>query len=389
MVELAAYLDQVYLGNSVVDWIRSIILLLVLLAGATVVKWLSASRLKSWSEKTITSWDDAVVDLIRSLRVWLLAPLLIRMAMSDLTLAASVDNGLHIVSVACVAIQLLLLSRVLIDAGISALERKSRDADGQPDPSVVSSMGMLRFFGLLIAGSIVLMLALSNLGVEITPMLTGLGIGGIAVALAVQNILGDLFASLTILLDRPFVVGDFIIVGDDMGSVERIGIKTTRVRSLSGEQLIFANGDLLTSRVQNFKRMQERRILFTVGVTYETPPDRLYRLPEIISAAVLRQDQTRLDRCHFKGFGAYSLDFEVVYYVLTPEYNRYMDIQQAINFELIRVLAEEGIEFAYPTQVEIRRLGGRNTAARTATPAPVDRQREAISSREGSLRHLS
>jgi len=177
-----------------------------------------------------------------------------------------------------------------------------------------------------------------------------LGIGGIAVALAVQNILGDLFASFSIVLDKPFVIGDFIIVGDLMGTVERIGLKTTRLRSLSGEQIIFSNSDLLGSRVRNYKRMYERRISFSLGVAYETSAEQLERIPRMIEEIVSSQPKVRFDRSHFKSFGDFALVFETVYYILTPDYTAYMDAQQAINIAIARKFAEEGIRFAYPTQ---------------------------------------
>jgi small-conductance mechanosensitive channel len=214
----------------------------------------------------------------------------------------------------------------------------------------------------------VILFALDNLGVAVTPMLTGLGIGGIAIALAVQNILGDLFGSVSILLDRPFVVGDSIQVGDKSGTVERIGIKTTRVRANSGEQLVFANTDLLASRVQNFKRMSERRVQFPIGIAYETPSDRIRALPALIRAAIEKQSPVRFDRCHLKSFGAYSLDYEAVYFVLTPDFKTYMDIQQAINFELFDLFAAQGIEFAYPTQAQV--VKPTSTPAPTTTPVP-------------------
>jgi small-conductance mechanosensitive channel len=197
---------------------------------------------------------------------------------------------------------------------------------------------------------VLLLMALANLDVEIGPLLTGLGVGGIAVALAVQNILGDLFASLSIVLDKPFVIGDFIIVGDLMGTVEYVGLKTTRVRSLSGEQLVFANSDLLNARIRNFKRMHERRVVFTVGVTYQTPRAQLAEIPTMIREIVEGQEKARFDRAHFKGYGAFSIDFETVFYVLDPDYNLYMDVQQAINLALHERFEEHGIEFAYPTQ---------------------------------------
>jgi small-conductance mechanosensitive channel len=204
----------------------------------------------------------------------------------------------------------------------------------------------------------VVLIALDNLGVHITTLVAGLGVGGIAVALAVQNILGDLFSSVTIILDKPFVIGDFIIVGDFLGSVEHIGLKTTRVRSLSGEQLVFANSDLLKSRIRNFKQMTERRIVFAFGVIYQTAADKLAAIPGLVREIVEAQPQARFDRAHFKAFGGSSLDFEVVYWVTNPDYNLYMDIQQAINLGLFRRFAAEGIEFAYPTQtLYVEKLG--------------------------------
>ncbi|MEO0578147.1 MAG: mechanosensitive ion channel family protein, partial [Pseudomonadota bacterium] len=193
-------------------------------------------------------------------------------------------------------------------------------------------------------------LILSNLGVNITALVAGLGVGGIAIALAAQNILGDLFASLSIILDKPFVVGDFLAVDSYLGSVERVGIKTTRLRSLSGEQLVFSNNDLLGSRVRNYGRLHERRIVFSIGVTYETTPAKLKAIPTILREAVEAEQDVRFDRAHFKSYGDFALIFEIVYYVLVADYNRYMDIQQSINFALFERLAEEGVAFAYPTQ---------------------------------------
>lgn len=183
-----------------------------------------------------------------------------------------------------------------------------------------------------------------------TALVAGLGVGGIAVALAAQNILGDLFASLTIVFDKPFLIGDFIIVGEHLGTVEHIGLKTTRLRSLTGEQLVFSNTDLLNSRIRNFKRMQERRIVFTIGVSYGTPYHAIAAIPGIIRNIVEDTAQVRFDRAHFKEYGTYSLNFEVVYWVLSPEFALYMDIQQQINLEIFRRFEEEGIQFALPMQ---------------------------------------
>lgn len=229
------------------------------------------------------------------------------------------------------------------------LERKRR-ASVTADRALVSSLGIISLVARTLVWSLVVLLTLDNLGVDITALVAGLGIGGIAVALAVQNILGDLFASLSIALDRPFVVGDFLIVGDFLGKVEYIGIKSTRLRSLSGEQIIMSNADLLGSRVRNYGRMAERRVVFTLNTTYETSPQLLERIPGLIREAVEAQNGTRFDRSHFSSYGAHSLDFETVYYVLSADYNQYMDIQQAINLRIFNEFARLGIEFAYPTQ---------------------------------------
>jgi small-conductance mechanosensitive channel len=168
--------------------------------------------------------------------------------------------------------------------------------------------------------------------------------------LAVQNVLSDLFASLSIVLDKPFVPGDFVVVGDMAGSVEHIGIKTTRIRSISGEQLVFSNADLLGSRIRNFGRMQERRVVFSLGVTYQTPADKLERIPSLIKAAIESQERVRFDRSHFASYGDSALNFETVYYVESSDYATHMDILQSVNLTIYRSFATEGIEFAYPTQ---------------------------------------
>ncbi len=211
-------------------------------------------------------------------------------------------------------------------------------------------MNALAFMSKVAAWVVVLLLVLGNLGVDITGLLTGVGIGGIAIALAVQKILSDLFASLTIVLDKPFVLGDFLIVDDLMGTVEHIGLKSTRLTSISGEQLVFSNTDLLSSRIRNYGRMQERRAVFTIGVTYDTPRDKLRKLPELLQKAVESQEKTRFDRSHLKTFGDFSINFETVYYIGDSAYKTYMDIQQAVNLAVHRMFEDEGIEFAFPTQ---------------------------------------
>ena len=348
-------LDRVVMGNTVWAWIT----FGAILIGAFIVFWLLraalVARLKKWAERTTTNVDDLIVKLVGDIRLLLIAPALILFAARGMVISPQADRILHWAAMAGLVIQLVMSSRLLIDFGLQALANKHRGPDGQPDATVASSLGVLRVIGMVVITIIVVLLALQNLGVEIQPLLAGLGIGGIAIALAVQNLLSDLFGSLTILLDKPFVVGDSITVGDKSGTVERIGIKTTRVRATSGEQLVFANSDLLGSRLHNFKRMHERRVAFTFGLTYETDPDMLARVPEMVKAAIAEQKDVRFDRCHLKALNTSSVDFEVVYFVTTSDYARYMDIQQAINLKLLRTFSHNRIEFAYPTQVAIQK----------------------------------
>jgi small-conductance mechanosensitive channel len=252
------------------------------------------------------------------------------------------------------ALRSLLVVVALLQGGLWSQRLLRRWIDHrlrQPsDAARSTAVLMLAFGGKLAIWSLVLLLALENLGIDVTALIAGLGVGGIAVALAVQNVLGDLLGSVAIALDKPFEVGDFIIVGDLMGVVEHIGLKTTRVRSLFGEQIVFANGDLLGSRIRNFKRMRERRVTFTFNVAYETPAEKLEAIPKLVKGIVEAQADLRFDRAHFHRFGDFALVFEVVYYATNPDYNLYMDRQQAINLALMRHLAAEGVRFAYPTQ---------------------------------------
>jgi small-conductance mechanosensitive channel len=221
------------------------------------------------------------------------------------------------------------------------------------DRATAGSLGVIAIIVRMVIWAIVLLLTLDNLGIKVTTLVAGLGIGGIAIALAVQNVLGDLLASLSITFDKPFMVGDALGIDDFSGTVEQIGLKTTRLRSVDGEQIIMPNADLLKSRVRNYGRMQERRVLFTIGVTYETPRAKLEKIPDMVRAIVESQTNVRLDRCHLARLGTYSIDYEVVYYVLSADYKVYMDIQQAIILGLIEVFEREHIEFAYPTQKQV------------------------------------
>jgi small-conductance mechanosensitive channel len=238
------------------------------------------------------------------------------------------------------------------------------------DRAAAGTLSIIEFLARASIWSLVLLLTLDNLGVNITALVAGLGVGGIAVALAVQNILGDLLASLTITLDKPFVLGDFITVDDFKGTVERIGVKSVHLRSVTGEQIIMPNANLVASRIRNFGRMRDRRIDFKLIVSYQTAREKLQRIPDIVRSALSTHPDVRLDRCHFARFGEVGVEFETVYFVLVTDYNRYMDIQQQANFAIHEAFEKEGIEFAYQAQ-GLQALTGGTPKTRKTVAKPV------------------
>ena len=339
-------LDQELWGNPYLDWLIAAGAGILAVAVLRMLQAVTRRRLGKLAARTSTRWDDYVVEMISRTRLlfWIVAGALI--GAQWLELSPRVQGGVSAAFVIALLIQGGIWGGVLIKSALADYRQKAH----KEDPADLTTLSLVGLVGQTVVWSLVVLLILDNLGVDITALVAGLGIGGVAVALALQNILGDLFASLSIVLDKPFVVGDFLMVGDFLGSVEKVGLKTTRLRSLSGEQLVFSNTDLLGSRIRNFGRMFERRVVFNLGVTYDTPRDKLELIPAIVREAVEDQEGTRFDRSHFSKYADYSLNFESVYYVLTADFNQYMDIQQAIYFTIHRRFEEEGIDFAYPTQ---------------------------------------
>ena len=289
--------------------------------------------------------DWALAIAVRTKLTFLFFPLLAA-ATAGLTLAAELTRGIRLAGRLALIAQIALWAAAMIEL---AWRRYGRTRV-ETDRAAITTVYAFRIASLVALWTVAVLVAVDNLGFDVTALVAGLGIGGVAIALATQSILGDLFASLSIVIDKPFVVGDFIRVGDDLGAVERIGLKTTRVRSLSGEQLIFGNADLLNSRIRNYHRMDERRVVFRTGVTYQTPSPTLQRIPAMVREIIEAQSLTRVDRAHFAEFGPSEYAFEFVYFVLSPDYNVYMDIQQAINVAIVNRFEQEGIEFAYPTR---------------------------------------
>jgi len=339
-------LDPMVLGNSMLSWLIAGSLVVALLLAARILRWLIEKQLSRLAARIHNDFDDWLVAAAGRTRMGLLLLPALYLGGRPLELPDAVETALAGAATIGVVLQVGLWCNAMLALWIE----RTRSEALSGNVSGATHLGAMSFVVRFLLWSALTLLALDNLGMDITALIAGLGVGGIAVALAVQNILGDLFASLSIVLDKPFEVGDFIIVDSYLGTVENVGLKTTRVRSLGGEQLVFANSDLLGARVRNYKRMRERRIVFAFGVLYQTTPEQLEKIPSLVRSIIESQNDVRFDRAHFKGFGESAYDFEVVYWMLNPDYNLYMDTQQAINLELVRAFAQEGVDFAYPTR---------------------------------------
>jgi small-conductance mechanosensitive channel len=341
-----AFLQYSILNNTLQQWLLSVTTALLCYLMLQLVKRVIRTRLARIASMTETRWDDIIVDAIKKTGSVFL--LLISLYFGSLFL--ELPKQFHTVFMSVVIIALLIQLGIWLSTITVSIVEQYRKKSLTKNPAAATTINAIGFIGKIAIWSALVLVALDTMGINVTTVVAGLGIGGVAVALAVQNILGDLFASLSIILDKPFVIGDFLIIDDFLGSVEYVGLKTTRVRSLSGEQLIFSNSDLLSSRIRNYGRMFERRVVFNIGVTYDTPREKLKQIPEIIRDAINDEEKTRFDRSHFMKYGDYALQYETVYYVLSPDYNIYMDIQQSIYFAIHEAFEKTGISFAYPTQ---------------------------------------
>ncbi|MGE0115731.1 MAG: mechanosensitive ion channel family protein [Steroidobacteraceae bacterium] len=346
MNAVLATLDDLYLDNALSQWLWALAMAAGVLLTTVLVRRLVRRHYRRMAETEQIELMEVPLQIASKTTTMFLIVMSLFFGMLTLHLPPAVHHVAEKVLVLAVCWQVGIWATTGALAWINVKRRVSL----VEDRAAAGTLGIIAIIVRALIWSVVLLLTLDNLGVNVTTLVAGLGIGGIAIALAVQNLLGDLLASLSITLDKPFVLGDFLIVEDFKGTVENIGIKTTRLRSLDGEQIVMPNADLLKSRMRNYGRMRERRVLFSVGVTYETPRAKLEKLPGMVRAIVEAQPNVRLDRCHLARLGAYSIDCEVVYFVLSKEYNEYMDIQQAINLQLIEAFEREQIEFAYPTQ---------------------------------------
>lgn len=338
-------LNRVYYNNTVQAYLISIAVIVGGILLLKLFKKIILNRLKEWAEGTETKLDNFGINALEKFALPALNFFIVYIGITLLELSPKANQILKIaVAVVITYFVLRLISSIALHGLKSYVGRLDQ---GEEKIKQLGGIMLIINATIWIIGIIFLF---DNLGYNVGTIIAGLGIGGIAIALAAQNILGDLFNYLVIFFDRPFEIGDFIILDDKMGTVEYIGIKTTRLKSLSGEQLILANSDLTKSRVHNFKRMQRRRIQFEIGIVYQSTIDQIREVPVIIKDAIDSLEGVTLDRTHFKGYGDFSLIFQTVYFVESADYNFYMDKQQIINLKIYEEFEKRKIEFAYPTQ---------------------------------------
>ena len=310
-----------------------------------IIRRVILARLKKITLKTDILLDDLLMAILDQTKRFFILAVSLFVGIHFLELSAQHYGWALKAFIIILAIQTIIWGKEGITSWAEFTVLKKHN-----DPSVRTSLGFISILLKFIFIVLVVLLALDNLGADVTTFIAGLGVGGIAIALATQNILGDLFSSLSIVMDKPFVIGDFISLGDWLGTIEHIGLKTTRIRSLTGEQISISNSDLVASRVRNFKRMTERRVVFQLGVTYQTKRENLLRGPDLLRSVIEQTEGVRFDRAHFFRYGASSLDFEIVYWVLSPDYNEYADVHQKILYKIHQVFEDHELEFAYPTQ---------------------------------------
>jgi small-conductance mechanosensitive channel len=343
-------LDVTLFGNTLTDWGISLLLFVLTFLLLQVIRRFILRRVTRLAERTKTDIDDLIADLLGNTKLFFLFILALYVASLGLTLPENVQSGIRILTGMASLLQVGFWGTGVLTYVVT----RQVEARLKEDTGGATAINALGIIAKTILWAVVGLLALDNIpGVEVDSLIASLGIGGIAVALAVQNILGDLFAALMIALDQPFAIGHFIIAGDKSGTVEHIGLKSTRLRAPTGELLVLSNSELLKNPIRNFKHLQQRRSLFTFGVSYDTPAEKLEAIPELVKEIVEKYPVATFNRAHLKELGDFSIIYEVLYHVNVPDYQTFIEVQQAINLDILKRFAEEGIEMPYPTQAVI------------------------------------
>lgn len=331
-----------------------VVLAVTMFFGSYLVLWVLRTVLLAYLERGLRKTRAVPLAVfitgIRTIHHWVYVLVSIYLSVQFFSLGSTLAITFSAFMYFVFAWQIIAILSRVIESIVSSYLQKNTDEQGAVDPNAAMMSELITLLAKIVLWIFGGLFILSNLGIEVTSLIAGLGIGGIAIAFALQGVLSDLFASFSIYFDKPFRIGDFIVLGTDSGTVEKIGIKSTRIRTLQGEELVVSNTELTTARVQNFKKMKERRVVYTFGITYETPYEKVRRVDSIVSDIFNGIEGARLDRVHFKEFGDYALLYELVFYITSADYNQYMDLRQDFNFQLMERFAQEEISFAYPTQ---------------------------------------
>ncbi len=351
-LNITEMLNYTIMDNSVKNYLVAIAVFIFAIIVLKIFKYVVLRNLKRIAAKTKFKFDDLLIEFVDRFGWPFYVLIAIDIAINFLVVPDILRSLLYYAIIISLTYYAVRAVQSLIDYGTGILVRQRFAEEKEADTSVID---LLSRFAKGVVWIIAVLLILHNIGYDITTLIAGLGIGGVAIALAMQSILGDIFASFSIYFDKPFQVGDFIIFGNDMGVVKNIGIKSTRIQALQGQEIVVSNKQLTETIVNNYKKMEQRRVVFSFGVKYETSTEKLKKITEIVKDIVAKIELVRLDRVHFFEFGDFSLIFEVVYYVATGDYTRYMDVQQEINLALKERFEKEEIEFAYPTQTVIVR----------------------------------
>jgi len=334
--------------NSAYDYLVAFFILVAILTGLKIFQLLILSRLKNLAQKTREDFDDILIQIFSELKPPIYFFIALYFSTKAIIIAPLVAQIIDIFFVIAIVYEIIQAAGKIVDYFTKKyLEKTTHGENKKYGTAMVRALKGVAKTGLWIIG---VLLILSNLGVNITSFVASLGIGGLAIALALQNVLSDVFSSFSIYFDKPFREGDFIVVGSDAGTVQKIGIKSTRIKTLQGEELVISNRELTTARVQNFKKMESRRVTFTLGIVYGTKAEKLEQIPIIVKNIVNEIENVDFDRCHFRDYGDFSLNYEVVFFINSPDYNVYMDLRQKINLAIYKAFEKEKISFAYPTQ---------------------------------------
>ncbi|MDP7477120.1 MAG: mechanosensitive ion channel family protein [Candidatus Peribacteraceae bacterium] len=342
MPEIQQILEYQILENTVAQLGTAAAVFIAIFIALRVFRKHVIGNMVKMAGKTNTKVDDVVSGFLNSIKMPIYLLIAMFVALQGIHVPESLNLVVDVLILVIIVSQVIKLIEEVFCMVLSAqLQKTNKDA-------VIP--GIFRMAVRMVLWSIGFLLILSNAGVDITSLVAGLGIGGLAISLALQNILSDLFASFSIAIDKPFEIGDFIIVGEHKGTVKHIGMKTTRITALQGEEVVISNAELTTTRVQNYKKMQKRRIVFTFGCTYGAKADQMKKVSADVAKIIDDHDFAEVDRVHFNNFGDSDLQFEAVYYMTTSDYVKYMDTQQDINIQLMKYFEENNLEMAYPTQ---------------------------------------